>query len=82
MLTELLGENRLEYSLNPWTAGRFVLPGGSWASLSMCLCKWVGSQVGVDSFWVGQGELLEGLFPVGGHRSLHEPALGLAFAGG
>ncbi|WP_147681517.1 hypothetical protein [Actinomyces ruminicola] len=31
MLAELLGENRLHYSLNPWTAGVFQLSGGSWA---------------------------------------------------
>ncbi|WP_136192561.1 protease PrsW [Actinomyces procaprae] len=31
MIAELLGENRLHYSLNPWTAGAFQLSGGSWA---------------------------------------------------
>ncbi|WP_136314401.1 hypothetical protein [Actinomyces procaprae] len=31
MLAELLGENRLHYSLNPWTSGAFQLSGGSWA---------------------------------------------------
>ena len=43
--------------------------------------KWFGSQVGVDSFWVGQCQLLEGLFPVGGYRPFDEPARGSAFAG-
>ena len=37
-----------------------TLPG---VSLSSCLCKWFGSQVGVDSFRVGQGQLLEGKWP-------------------
>ncbi len=31
MIAELLGENRLHYSLNPWTSGAFQLSGGSWA---------------------------------------------------
>ncbi|WP_161925133.1 restriction endonuclease fold toxin-2 domain-containing protein [Actinomyces sp. 432] len=31
LIAELLGEDRLQYSLNPWTAGRFLIHGGSWA---------------------------------------------------
>ena len=38
-----------------------------------------GLQVGVDSFGVGQSELLEGLFPVGGHGAFDESTFGCAF---
>lgn len=31
MLAEVLGEDRLQYSLNPWTAGQFQLSGGSFS---------------------------------------------------
>lgn len=49
--------------------------------LSSFLCKWCGLQVGVDAFGVGQGELLEGLFPVGGHGSLDESPRGSSLVG-
>ena len=50
-------------------------------SLSMFLCKRVRSEVGVDSVGVGQGQLLEGLLPVGGYCALDQSAGGRALAG-
>ena len=42
---------------------------------------WCGLQVGVDSVGIGQGQLLEGLLPVGGYSALDQSAGGLALAG-
>lgn len=55
---------------------------GRMKSLSSCLCKLLcswGLEVGVDSVGVGQGELGEGLFPVGGDLSFDEASFGFAF---
>ena len=63
-------EGRSKAAFKAWLAG-----------LSSFLCKWCGLQVGVDAFGVGQGELLEGLFPVGGHGSLDESPRGSSLVG-
>ena len=51
------------------------------SSLSSCLCMWCGLQVGVDSVGIGQGQLLEGLLPVGGYSALDQSAGGRALTG-
>ena len=61
--------------------GRRVLVRIEGPSLSSCLCMWCGLQVGVDSVGIGQGQLLEGLLPVGGYSALDQSAGGRALAG-
>ena len=56
-------------------SGRFTIV----ESLSSFLCKGRSLEVGVDPVGVGQGELFEGLFPVGDGLAFDEPAWGLAF---
>ena len=49
------------------------------ANLSSFLCKGRSLEVGVDSFGVDEGQLGEGLFPVGGDLSFDETSFGRAF---
>ena len=77
------GVARSEPSKRPRAAWRrFVYPAPKrlLASLSSCLCVvWVIG--GVDSVGIGQGQLLEGLLPVGGYSALDQSAGGRALAG-
>src|SRR5437764_2009419 len=56
----------------------------NWPSLSSCLCKWVLGrlEVGVDSVGVGDGQLAECLFPVGGDLAFDQAARSGALIGG
>ena len=50
-------------------------------SLSSFLCKGRSLEVGVDAVGVDEGELFEGLFPVGHDLALDEASGGFAFVG-
>ena len=52
------------------------------SGLSRILCKPRSCEVGVDAVGVSQGELFEGLFPVGDDLALDESARGIAFVRG